>query len=66
MKKQSTNNSPNIKSNNKIVNSKSSSHYKYTEADLGEDILHISVCSIYPAVKRLVNNIYSRSYVFQS
>lgn len=66
MKKLTTNNTNNTKRNNKNERSKTSSHYKYTEADLGEDILTISLCSIYPAVKQLVNNIYSRSYEFQS
>lgn len=66
MKKQATTNTGTTSRNNKNGNSKTNSHYKYTEADLGEDILNISLCSIYPAVKQLVNNIYSRSYVFQS
>lgn len=66
MKKQPVINSSDTKRSNKNVHAKTSSHYKYTEADLGEDILNISLCSIYPAVKQLMNNIYSRSYVFQS
>jgi hypothetical protein len=65
MKNQSTNSTINTKHNNKQGNTKNISDHKYTEADLGEDILDISLCSTYPVAEKLVNNIYSRSYVFQ-
>ncbi|MFT3910278.1 MAG: hypothetical protein QM737_12685 [Ferruginibacter sp.] len=65
MKKQTNNSSnANIRVNNKKTANKPHSRNMYTEADLGEDILNVSLCSVYTAAKQLVSNIQNRSYVF--
>ena len=65
MRKQTTNTTNSQQVKNKKNAFKNNSRNKFTEADLGEDILTVSLCSVYPAVRQLVNNIYNRSYVFQ-
>lgn len=67
MKKQHPNNSnhSNVVRTNAVKENIKPAAQLYTEADLGEDILNISLCSVYSAVRKLMNNIYSRTYAFQ-